>query len=274
MLVKNDWINSNFHERLTDRNSKFIVSFKPYNFKEMCFDDACTEACWEIYEKCKKLYVAFSGGMDSEYILRKFHSLGIPITPVIVCCRNRTEELYAFEVCKELKIVPKVIRLTEYEFLTYYKKYIYDIFGGAGYNSTQVVVAKQLAEADGATLLVGGHLIGEDDECISDDFFAWAVDIDYYADYCFTGTNTIYFYLYSMEIVHAMFPTDYTSKTKWQEYKSRLYGVKYRDKVKAKYSEQTKKVLDEMQKTLTNRNYEIHSWTKSEILEIFNSQKV
>lgn len=273
MLVKNDWLSTNFEERVVDKNIPFRASFRPYKFKEKSFDDACNDVCLELYEKYENLSLAFSGGMDSEYILRKFHSMNIPILPIIVCCRNPEEERYAFKICKELKIVPKVIQLSEYDFLKYYKKYIYEQLGCPGYNSTQIVVAKEFSETQKSTLIVGGNLIGEDD-FINDEKFVWISDIDLYADHFFQGVNNINFYFYNMEIVYAMLPKEYSPNIKWQEYKSVLYGVEYREKIKAKYSEQTKYILDKMHKKLANRNYEICSWSKSEVLEIFNNYKV
>lgn len=273
MLTKNDWIKTNFDERLRNKDLPFNVTLNPYDFFDLDFHKASENLCLELSDLYPKLAVAFSGGMDSEYIVRKFHSLKIPILPIIVSCRNPSEERHALNVCKELKIVPKVIQLSEYDFLRYYKKYLYDTLAVPGYNSTQVVVAKEFCEREKYTLISGGHLIGEDKEAISEKNFAGLTDIDHYTDYFFTSVDTIHFYLYNIEIVYSMLPKKYEKGTTWQEYKSQLYGVAYRDKIKAKYSQQTSDILNLMLNNLSSRNYETYSWSKSEILQIFNKYK-
>lgn len=265
MLTKNDWLKTNFVERTLNKNIPFKAIINPYEFVETDFHTASKNLCLELSDLYPKLAVAFSGGMDSEYIVRKFHSLKIPILPIIVVCRNPFEERHALNVCKELGIVPKIIQLSEYDFLGYYKKYLYDTLAVPGYNSTQVVVAKEYCDSVKYTMITGGNLIGEDD-IIQDKNFIWISDVDLYVD-------VINFYLYNMEIVYSMLPKEYEKGTTWQEYKSHLYGIEYREKIKAKYSKQTSDILNLMINNLSSRNYETYSWSKSEILQIFNKHK-
>jgi hypothetical protein len=70
-------------------------------------------AAEEIYDlKEGPLHVMYSGGLDSEYVLSVFRSLGMDITPVIVRLNpnyNDHDIFYAFEYCKEHNIEPIIV---------------------------------------------------------------------------------------------------------------------------------------------------------------------
>ena len=58
------------------------------------------------------LYICYSGGLDSEYVLSVFRHLGMRVTPVIMrTAYNNHETQYAFDYCKNRKIKPLVIDL-------------------------------------------------------------------------------------------------------------------------------------------------------------------
>lgn len=71
---------------------------------------AVAEMVWA--EKQGNLFLCYSGGLDSEYVLAVFKSLGMPITPVIMRTQyNHHETQYAFKYCDENSITPVVIDL-------------------------------------------------------------------------------------------------------------------------------------------------------------------
>lgn len=69
----------------------------------------------EVYQnKQGKLYLMYSGGVDSEYVLNLFLSLGIDITPVIIKLTpyyNEHDVKYAFEFCESKNLKPIIIDL-------------------------------------------------------------------------------------------------------------------------------------------------------------------
>jgi len=68
------------------------------------------EIVWS--QKQGNLFLCYSGGLDSEYALAVFKSLGMPITPVIMRTQyNHHETQYAFKYCDENSITPVVIDL-------------------------------------------------------------------------------------------------------------------------------------------------------------------
>jgi len=78
------------------------------------FVESC-KAAKEIYDlKQGKLYIFYSGGVDSEYALSVFLSLGMDITPVIINlnpCYNDFDIKYAIDFCNEKNITPLIINL-------------------------------------------------------------------------------------------------------------------------------------------------------------------
>jgi hypothetical protein len=87
------------------------------------FDNYFVESCKaaeEIYDlKEGPLHVMYSGGVDSEYALSVFLSLGIPVTPVIIRMGdyNSHDIDYAFKFCAKHNLKPAIIDIDFKEFV-------------------------------------------------------------------------------------------------------------------------------------------------------------
>ena len=87
-------------------------SIKPY------FDETATVAEMIWAQKQGNLFLCYSGGLDSEYVLAVFKTLGMPITPVIMRTEyNHHEIQYAFKYCEENSITPVIIDLDYDKFI-------------------------------------------------------------------------------------------------------------------------------------------------------------
>ena len=74
------------------------------------------EKVWS--QKTSPLYLCYSGGLDSEYVLNVFLQLGMNIQPVIMRTQyNHPETKYAFKLCDEKNINPIVIDLDYDKFI-------------------------------------------------------------------------------------------------------------------------------------------------------------
>ena len=63
-------------------------------------------------QKSGPLYLCYSGGLDSEYVLNVFLQLGMNIQPVVMRTQyNHPETKYAFKLCDEKNIKPIIIDL-------------------------------------------------------------------------------------------------------------------------------------------------------------------
>jgi hypothetical protein len=85
------------------------------------FQESC-EAAKEIEATTQgNLYLMYSGGVDSEYALNVFLSLGIKITPVIIKLKpnyNDFDTSYAYKFCQEKNIDPITIDIDYNQFVT------------------------------------------------------------------------------------------------------------------------------------------------------------
>jgi hypothetical protein len=268
-ISKNNWITTNLPERYTNREANFVLTFNPYPFKKMLFEDAVEMTVKEIASKYSNLYLALSGGYDSEFILRAFHKHGVPITPIIVLYGNEAERAYAYKACNELVLTPIEITITDNQFINYFYEKIYQKFNGIGFHGTQVLFAAEYVEKHGGTLLTGGHFIGTFDNSIADDY-ASTCEWDFYTDYLYPTINKIDFYMYSLELTYSMFPDH--NEGKWAYYKHQLLNLEYRDKIRAVYSLDVVKRLRAM---LGKREDYAHTvemeWTREEWDKIFEN---
>lgn len=264
MITKNSWIQTNIKQRFIDKTCKFEVHFKLYNFREMSFRDAAEYTCLEIYKEHKNLFLGLSGGMDSEYVLRVFHRLNIPIQPVIVCCGNEKENEFAYKLCDELQVEPIVINITEEDFLRFFVKKIYNKIGGTAYNSTQTLFAQEYAFKNNGILIAGEHLIYEDKFDIISDTYMRIPEWDVYGSCHFDG-NIINFFCYTPELVYSSLPK---LGTQSDIYRAEIYQIKWRDKITANYSEELMSSIKKVIKQQTP-NKHTHIFTRNECFGMF-----
>jgi hypothetical protein len=278
MLVKNNWLSENLMDRITDSDAEdyfdvkardFNVTLSPYNFKAKDFNTAVDEACKDIAGNHSDLYLAYSGGLDSEFVLRAFHRNGIKITPVIVCCGNEHENEYAYETCEELGIDYIKVEVTEDAFFKWYASAIRAPFNGIGFNATQLIFAADVVNKRGGTLITGDNILLDGDNYIEDSHYAWMSEWDFYADHNYKDLNIIPFFLYTPDLTYSMLPEEYGF---WNDYKAKLYGIPNRRKLTALYSDDLMYKLNMLIQLLPDSK-RTHYWSKSEILDIFNKVK-
>lgn len=272
MLTKNNWLRSNLADRFINPASDFNIEMTLYPFKEMDFQESADYTCLEIAKDYDNFFIALSGGMDSDFVLRCFHRNKINFIPVIVVCGNEIENQYAYRLCDELKISPIIIKVTEEEFLSFYREHIYEKFNGVGYNSTQALIASQFVEKKNGTLITGNHFMGDGDDMISDNIYLMYNEWDLYTSYCFPNSNNVDFFLYTPEIVYAQMPKENIT---WNRHKEKLYEITYRDKMKPIYTNET---TNEIRRMAKNRIVPLKKvgevWSKQKFINTFDKYKL
>lgn len=283
MIVKNNWFQENLGERFNQYMSAgdklfsepfkdFDVNFNLYEFQEKTFDEAVDSACKEISQKYKNLFLAFSGGMDSEFVLRAFHRNGIPITPIIVCYGNEYENEYAYETCEELGVNYIKVEVSDEVFFQCYYSCIIKKLSGVGENSTQLIFAAEVAKERKGTLITGEHLLGQGDDIIEEDYFAFCNEWDFYADHIYDGQlDIIPFFLYTPELTYSMFPSIY-DLCLWNEHKAKLYKIPLRRKLYPCYSNDIIYKINIVKQFVPQLKRGCF-WSRNEILDIFNKFK-
>jgi len=262
MITKNNWI----HWKM---KPEFHATLKPYPFKKLNFESAVKLTIQEIDKNYSNLYLALSGGADSEFALRAFHKAGVVITPIIVCFGNEKENEYALRTCDELSITPVQINLSSDEYINYFYTHIHqNKFKSFGYHATQVFLAAEYASKNNGTLITGNHLCGDGDEVIEDLEFANMCEWDCYLGFTHPHIPHIDLFLYMPELAYSMLPSTLDNGTLWRDHRLKLFNIEYRTKIKALYPAD---VVDELRKMYNEMKYVYNPifWSRQEIENIF-----
>lgn len=230
MATENDWLTHNLRDRLQDKNSNFEVKFNVSTYKKITFDEAAKEVAEKLYSINKNIYVGLSGGIDSEYVFKKFHSLKISFTPIIVygSCYKYESDL-AFEICKEYSVEPIVINIDEPNIIKKYKLEIYDKINSFGLGGVPALLIAEYAKEHNGIYVKGEHMIGDFGDQVCAEMNEW----DFYNDVLIDG-YTYDFFLYTPEIAYSM--VSVMDENDSQTFKCNLYDIPYRKKVTVKLS--------------------------------------
>lgn len=242
MPTHNNWFNSNISERLKNSSVDLKINIKRGPVKNLNFHAAADYTSNIIKDINKPIYISYSGGLDSEYVVKCFMRNNIPINVVILKTEGNKEELqYAYKFCKENYINPIILNVSENEMLKVYYQDIFCKLNGFGENSVaSLIVGRYVKEQDGIVIL-GEHILDEIDNKINLGVNEWDFYNDAFID------NTYYFFIHTPEILYAMIKDiDHTDA---QIYKSKLYDLPIRPKMKYDhYSSNYYKALREIKK--------------------------
>ena len=228
MTTKNNWLKTNIAERLANPAADLKVWHEVEHIEPLTWSQALFDTVTDFSWISKKLYIPLSGGMDSEFVFDCLKHL-YP-TPIIVDTPgNKLESAYAFHYCKKHNLKPVVIQKTETEMLQTYYDEIFTKLNGVGSDSVAVLIAARYAEEMGGVAVIGEHAY--------DDVSEW----DFYNDALIHENNSIYFFMWTPELVQAM-QKEYDGDDH-QEFKYRLYKVPFRPKINYNYGLQYKKAL-------------------------------
>jgi hypothetical protein len=230
MATNNNWLKTNIRERLTNPEIDFKVFFDPQPYEDMSFDHATKSVAHMIAEKYPKLFIAYSGGMDSEFVFHLFRKLKIEFTPIIVSSTSNTlETAYAFHECRKHDIKPIVVEKTDNEILKIFHDDIFLKLNGCGYDSTPMLIAGRCAEENNGVVIIADHAY--------DGLHEW----DFYNDVLIHPENSVYFGTYTYQLAKTMM-VEYKGEDH-QEFKHRLYDIPFRPKIKYHHSEEFFKTL-------------------------------
>jgi hypothetical protein len=246
MATKNNWLKTNIAERLTNPAVDFRVW---HNVEEVRNDDwetALFDTVTDFSWISKKLYIPLSGGMDSEFVFESLKHL-YPIPIIVDTPGNKLESAYAFHYCRKNNLKPVVIEKTEAQMLHIFYEDIFKKLNGYGFNSVATLIAGRYAEDQGGVAVIGEHGYEDNNE--------W----DFYNDILINEDNSIYFFMWTPELVKAM-RKEYDNGDH-QEFKHRLYNIPFRPKIKYQYSR-----LYDITLVLMNRKRKIHPNPKSIIM--------
>ena len=244
MLCKNSWISISW-DGLPVRQEKenLKVTFNSRAKTLMDFNRACDIAASEIYDTHKNLYLALSGGSDSEYVATCLTRNGIPFTPIIINYNHVThndqqyESWYAKLWCRKNQVTPLVVDINDYtqsndekEKFTFIKPRISGSVATLGYLSN-------LIKERGGKLVTGNQLEYYPDheqmtylEPQLGDYNGFVMEeSDYYLETMEPDRHPWAFYYWSPEVM-AGFVSSWDINLTMQENKSAIYQTSPRPK--------------------------------------------
>lgn len=222
----NDW----FKIKRTD--SEFEVKLDYYPFKKMKFHDAADYSASVINQKWGHVYIAFSGGYDSELVCEAFRRTNMPFTPIIIDAEiNEAETAMAYDWCDKNAIEPIIKKMSEEEYFTENLKYLYRTKVHSYFGAFPIIAAELVKEKNGKILT------GMDDPWT----YQWdhdvllptelqCDDISYLLDLCYPNQHPNAFFTYTQEFFYALISeADYSVNRGIA--KNKLYNLKFRNKI-------------------------------------------
>lgn len=227
------WITTNIADRLKNSKCDFEVFINKTSFEKINFEKAADNVALSIADE--KIFVGFSGGYDSEFIIRCLHKNKIPFTPVLIDLEGlEAERSYAHKVLRELKIEATILKLSTSDFLSLYYEKIYKTINGTAWPSAQYL-ACQYAHDNNGIFVDGGHILGDGDDLVSAQNF-YLPEWDFYCHALFPKTKICNFFIHTAQIAYATLAAIEDSDLTWADYKERVFKLRYRPKVRPQTS--------------------------------------
>lgn len=141
--------------------STFRIDIDAPKNKNLNYHELAKSLAQEINDnKQGKLYLMYSGGADSEFVLNIFLEQGIDVTPVIIQLNpgyNEHDVKYAFEFCESKGLTPVVVDLDFNKFVT--SGLIKDIAEEFQISTYQLPSTLHVVEQLDGTVIMGSHSI-------------------------------------------------------------------------------------------------------------------
>lgn len=191
------------------------------------FHDAADLAIMRLRkEYAGPLYLAFSGGIDSELVASILYRNKIEFTPIIVRTENtnRLESWYAEYWCHIYDIKPIVIEQTAEQCARDYVKFFPQMVKLDNFTQVQPLIAYEYAAQNGGHCIYGAgdiNLDGDRFYCSTMDFISDLIDV---------GDHPTSFFMYTPELALS-YIYQFDMKFDEQYNKLKFYGVSPRPKI-------------------------------------------
>lgn len=226
MATEKNWLRHNLMDRFIDPmvDFKVEINYPGCTWADRNFKDTAILNAKIIYAHYPNLFLSFSGGADSDFVFRTLKTASVPFTPIIVKTHaNKLELEYAFHTCREYNVTPVEIELSDKDYLTRYDKQVTRHINGIGIAAIPGMVACEYAKSQGGTLIIGEHMIDNDDTKIWPGMNEW----DFYNEVFYGEESSIPFFNYSIHLTYAMVSAIEPTMP-IAEWKHRLYGIDFR----------------------------------------------
>ena len=267
-MVTVDCGHDNWYSVESNVDKDFQIKFNPYRFKKMSVWEAASYTANLIANKHDNIWLAFSGGYDSEFLANVFYENKIPFTPIIWRDPHCRESDYAIYWCRERNIKPHLI---EKDFM---QPDVYKVLSGIikrfnveGFFGSFSVVLANIAEKNGGSLITAGG------GCFDNPRYpepfsnkAEFVESDWLVKLVFPEKHISPFLLYTPELSYALVK-NVDKSIPIQEGKAKLYDLSFRPKILPYHL-----VLSDLDMlTPTNKQSDIYPFTLDEYQTLLES---
>jgi hypothetical protein len=230
-MTENNWFQTNLADR-KEGLCEFKVQINPYEFTTTNFMENSKRLAYKLINKHNKLYVAYSGGLDSEFVLKTFVENNLPITPVLISSPfNQIELKYALDFCDQLNVKPEIISFTCNEFIDQlhnktHKRNMFALLGGLPLILADMIDGKLITGYGEPFWTVRHHERMVDCKDYPNlEFCEW----DFYLN-CYDDTHPSGFFTYDISVFYSMIKeADYNLS--FNNAKVKLYNLKPRPKM-------------------------------------------
>lgn len=268
MSGNNNWYSISYKPGLNNSDIDFSVAFHlTQPALSMGFRDAADYTARKLKENYSNLYLALSGGMDSEVVANALHRNFVPFTPIIYKEETR-EHWYALRWCQERDIVPVVLDVKDIK--EDIVKFVIKKSRELDLSSTPwpfILYIKDYVAQRGGQLITGeADLHLDTEEYDQAHGAAGLFEVPNWA--CFTeienpGQHPGSFFLYTPEMMLSIVEnTDPELNT--EEAKAKLYNIPFR--IKTRGRDLTRQLPDWVRQWGNGPGRRIHQWTKQDII--------
>jgi hypothetical protein len=219
----------------------------------------------------KPIYVAYSGGMDSEFVITQFKKYNIPFTAITTLIRGNWIELqYAKHYYDKNPDIQKVILRTIVEYRDFFEKFrtLSKKFNTAAVNSVQILECAEYVKAQNGIMVIGDHLMGSGYNPVDNVMLVGTSEWDHYYD-TIDENLVVPFYYYDLPITEA-FVSQFNTMD-FDYFKEYMYeGICYRPKLKPDYAKltETQAIYNGIISTLTPKTTFQVNYTKEQFLSL------
>lgn len=244
----------------------FRIDFDPYPFREMSIASAGAYTAELIREKHgDNIWIAMSGGYDSEFVARCFYDNGIPFTPIIWRIRDWPESDYAIHWCRQRNITPHIV---DKDVLTGPTLGLLQKTAARMHTDhflcTVNIVLSGIAEKQGGFLITGTGVAMSDNEYPEPmGEFTHFAEHDFFLE-IWNDRHPGSFLIYTVELFHALLKkTDHRLNV--QEAKGIVYDLSFRPKLKPYH------LLERQTSNFSEKNHEFSAGTFEDLLNRIES---
>ena len=273
MYCRNNWMTFDFGNGVGNcraRSGDFAVQFNERADRVYPLNEIAQQTAREIHSLYPNIYVAMSGGCDSEYVAKSFKAAGVPFKAIMMTCKSyfKIGEWYADKWCKENEVELIKFEVDPFDLLDHGKRVIGKVKGSCWFGATVDLVAKEI-ESRGGYMVHGAYPMYWPDPKMQpekaskefkDSFRGFMIgEAEFYIELMNPGKHPWAFFFWSPEMLASAI-ADWDTSQPMEENKWRMFNLLPRPKLNGGEGF----VQNYIAKTIPAYN-EIFKWTQAHV---------